>query len=132
MAVCIDCNVAERKRYYSENPNKKSEANRKAQLKKYGITPEEYNSLFTSQMGCCAGCGIHQSKYNKRLSVDHDHITHKVRGLLCQGCNSVLGYAFEQVSTLKSLIKYLETHKSELAEQTNIVEFSTIKRVIKA
>lgn len=63
---------------------------------KYNITPEEYERLFEAQGGLCAIC--RQSETIKtgagalrRLAVDHDHATDRVRGLLCYRCNSALG-----------------------------------------
>ena len=57
----------------------------------YGITTKEYDNLYTKQQGCCAICGIHQSKFNVSLQVDHNHINNKIRGLLCQQCNTAIG-----------------------------------------
>ena len=65
---------------------------RNSRLKcEYGITLEDYNKLFDEQNGCCAICGKHQSEFKRPLSVDHDHNTGKVRGLLCTPCNNGLG-----------------------------------------
>ena len=65
---------------------------RKSHLKfKYGITPEEYDNLFSMQKGCCAICSKHQSLFVRRLATDHNHKTGKVRGLLCHQCNIRLG-----------------------------------------
>jgi len=43
----------------------------------------------------------------KRFAIDHDHQTGKVRGLLCGFCNALIGYAKDDISILKSAIKYL-------------------------
>lgn len=59
---------------------------RKYQLKsKYGITSEEFLRLEERQGGICAIC--FEPPKSRRLSVDHDHITGRVRGLLCTRCN---------------------------------------------
>src|SRR5690606_19146421 len=67
----------------------------------YGITLDEYNELFAAQDGCCASCGVHQSELSKPLFVDHDHETGEIRGLLCQHCNTALGYARDDVNILQ-------------------------------
>lgn len=59
---------------------------------KYGLSITEYNYRFNEQNGYCPICGKHQSELKKALVVDHNHITGRVRGLLCGKCNSVLGY----------------------------------------
>lgn len=74
---------------------------------RYGITLEEYEKMFASQKGCCAICGSHQSELKKSLHIDHCHESKKIRGLLCQKCNSFLGLAHDNVDLLKSAIKYL-------------------------
>ncbi len=81
------------------------------QLKKYGISLEQYNDLLRKQNGRCAICnsrpaGMQHSK--TRLCVDHEHSTGKVRGLLCGGCNIGLGHFKHNIGILKNAIKYLE------------------------
>lgn len=56
----------------------------------YGITQVEYDLLYAAQGGRCAICRRAIGKV-KRLAVDHDHKTGKVRGLLCGPCNNMLG-----------------------------------------
>jgi hypothetical protein len=57
----------------------------------YNITIEDYNNIFNNQNGYCAICGKHQLEFKRAFAVDHDHITGKVRGLLCMKCNADLG-----------------------------------------
>lgn len=59
--------------------------------KRFGITLEQYNKLFEEQKGCCGICGRQQGEFKRRLAVDHDHMTGKIRSLLCQSCNTHLG-----------------------------------------
>jgi hypothetical protein len=88
------------KRYHSE----KGKANR---IKQYGITAEEYNKIFEKQKGYCAICGKHQSELKNTLSVDHDHITGKIRGLLCINCNTILGHSKDNPEILQKAVGYL-------------------------
>jgi len=66
--------------------------NNEIHLKKYGLTLHDYYSLLKKQNMCCAICGKHQKDFNRLLSVDHDHKTGEIRGLLCSNCNSGLGF----------------------------------------
>lgn len=80
---------------------------------KYGINLEQYNTILTSQNMGCAICGSleNRSKHNKgwsHLCVDHDHITGKVRGLLCDDCNLCIGLIRENSILLKKMILYLK------------------------
>ncbi len=58
-------------------------------LKKYGITEKQYHDLLKKQGGVCAVCGK-SPKEGKNLSVDHNHVTGEVRGLLDTYCNRYL------------------------------------------
>jgi len=66
--------------YYSKFKDIINERHKGYKLKwKYGITMEDRNKLQEDQNGLCAIC-----ECEKPLVVDHDHVTRKVRGLLCQ------------------------------------------------
>jgi hypothetical protein len=83
---------------------------------KYGISSIDYNNLEDMQGGVCAICWNLCSS-GKRLSVDHDHVTGAVRGLLCKKCNTRLGLANDDVSILKRDIHYLSQDRQP---QSNI------------
>ena len=55
--------------------------------RRYGLTPKQYDDLVESQGGVCAIC---EGKM-ERPCVDHDHKTGDVRGVLCHGCNLLVG-----------------------------------------
>ena len=79
---------------------------RKAALKrKYGISLQEYDELLRSQGGVCAICG--GTDGDKRMAVDHDHASGKVRGILCQRCNRALGLFKDDKVKLRKAISYL-------------------------
>lgn len=82
----------------------------------YGITLEDYNKLLVSQNNVCAICHrTETSKLNgkvKLLSVDHNHSTDKVRGLLCGKCNSALGLLDEDLTIISNLVIYIRKHNS--------------------
>ena len=63
---------------------------RKARVKRvYGLTIEQYDYILVSQNYRCAICG-NLANAKKRLAIDHDHATGRVRGLLCSWCNTRL------------------------------------------
>ena len=80
--------------------------------RKFGLTEDDYNGFLLEQNNCCAICGGSENwnKYGRttRLSVDHDHKTSKVRGLLCNFCNSGLGSFRDNKNILQAAIRYLE------------------------
>lgn len=71
---------------------------------------EEYETLLQNQDSACAICGITAEEIGKRLIVDHDHETLKVRGLLCWRCNSGLGFFKDNQAHLAMAIEYLVKH----------------------
>jgi hypothetical protein len=92
------------------------EMNHKANIKrKYGLTPEQYDLIYVTQGGKCAICQIATGK-TKKLAVDHDHKTGKVRGLLCSTCNRmILGTLRDDITALQRAIDYLITPPAQIA-----------------
>lgn len=75
-----------------------------ALLSRYGVTMDEFEALVEKQNGVCAICG----KYEAVLSVDHNHTTGKVRGLLCRQCNRGLGLLQDSEYVLSKALQYLQ------------------------
>jgi hypothetical protein len=98
-------------RWRREHPELAKERDRaralKYKLQEHGLTLEQFQALLTKQNGVCAICG--SDNEGKRLAVDHDHATEKVRGLLCSPCNFMLGSARDQSSVLRNAANYLES-----------------------
>lgn len=96
------------KRYWDINNSDKL---RNSDLKKnYGITVDQYEKMFKDQNGLCAIC-FGTSVVKRRLCVDHNHITGKVRGLLCDRCNFGLGHFNESEKLLLKAIDYINSTK---------------------
>lgn len=53
----------------------------------------------------CLACGS-----TKRLSTDHDHVTGRLRGRLCHGCNVALGFLEEDTDRMRGLIAYVDAY----------------------
>src|SRR5207244_1416765 len=83
----------------------------------YGITLEQYEELKAKQHGLCAICdkppligkrAAGKEKQPPRLTVDHDHATGRVRGLLCQWCNtSIIAGIEKSGASLARIAEYL-------------------------
>jgi hypothetical protein len=85
--------------------------------RQYGLSVDEYESLHRSQDKACAICGMHIALYANHIgievaSVDHDHETGEVRGLLCRRCNTGIGCLGDSVETLISAQEYLQKYKN--------------------
>lgn len=73
----------------------------------YGITAEDYEQILKQQEGRCAICRRANGK-TKRLAVDHDHETNRVRGLLCKPCNRMLGHGRDDPEFFNRAATYLD------------------------
>lgn len=79
-----------------------------AKLKyKYGISKEEYISLYNLQEGKCAICKCGIDILGKYTHLDHNHSTGVIRGLLCHSCNVGIGF-LKSVAYLEEAVKYLQ------------------------
>lgn len=97
-----------RRRRQAEPEKYKRIARNSVLKKKYGITVDEYEELLKVQGSMCAICGSTDSRGWGRLHVDHCHKTGKVRGILCQGCNTSLGKFGDNPMLLRKAADYLE------------------------
>ncbi len=79
---------------------------RERSLAAYGVDGEWFRTMLVGQAGRCAICGFVMEP-GRFTHVDHDHVTGKARGLLCQDCNLLLGHANENPRTLAAAIRYL-------------------------
>lgn len=82
-------------------------------LRRFGLTRDDFLDMLEEQGGVCAICGNPETSrgnhgYIKNLSVDHDHETGVVRGLLCNNCNRAIGLLRDDTSILAAAIAYLD------------------------
>ena len=72
----------------------------------FSVTIDEYDAIKASQGGKCAICQ-RATGASKRLTIDHDHKTKLIRGLLCSHCNKFLGWARDDPEVFRRAYKYL-------------------------
>lgn len=91
--------------------------------RKYGISIEQYGAMLKEQAGVCAICSRSETKLVSQtgnlsgLAVDHCHKTKKVRGLLCNRCNTTIGRIEESIELLRSMERYLQHHLDNQAKE---------------
>lgn len=76
--------------------------------RRYGITLIERNRILLEQEGRCAICLRHEDQFKHRLSLDHDHKTGRIRGILCSNCNRALGLYWDNEETHARFVDYLK------------------------
>lgn len=80
---------------------------------RYGLSWEDFTKMLVA-CGCtCEGCGKQFAERDQRegACVDHDHLTGKIRGLLCHRCNRALGLLKDDAKVLRQLADYLEKER---------------------
>jgi len=125
--VCKRCLVAKIPQEYSPNSHNKDKLstyckvcsakhtalNRnpiKEAMRKYKISEETVTQL--RSIANCQICG-QSPRENKTLCIDHCHTSGKVRGILCDPCNTALGKFKDNITILKKAIEYLENSSTE-------------------
>lgn len=104
------------RRYKQANKLKTYTIARRNMLKNaYGLTIEGYKELLNKQSGACAICLCPETRKLRgrvwSLSIDHNHTTGKVRGLLCAACNTALGMLREDPLRVHAMLRYIAEHR---------------------
>jgi hypothetical protein len=99
MPHCIKCHIKKSTTWGKNNREKLNAAQRKRWVEhKYGVSREQWETWLVQGCGLChKPFELKTNEHNKRIvgglnpTVDHDHLTGKVRGLLHSKCNSAVG-----------------------------------------
>lgn len=73
---------------------------------KYNMTISDFNARLSKQGGACAICG----DTNRKWCVDHDHVSGKVRAILCYCCNIAIGNLGDSSRLATAAVNYLINH----------------------
>jgi hypothetical protein len=98
-----------------KNPEKIRVSQKNSKMKRdYGISLDEWQSMFEGQGSRCANTGCRATEPGSRRGwhTDHCHETGEVRGILCCHCNVMLGHARDSVERLRGAIEYLEAARA--------------------
>lgn len=136
--MCKECNrrilVQHRKRRRENGAtaayNHRTEYERwaKSMWRRFGLSAQQYEAMHAKQNGLCAICRrpererpapiritvtdeiIKAKRLTKRLAVDHDHVTGKVRALLCAKCNQLTGWIEKNRRLVERCCEYLAAY----------------------
>lgn len=103
------------RKWYNEQPRTKlneqqqdyrgrTDVAKRSELKKYGITLEQWASMVSYAGNKCEICG----EESDSLCVDHDHVTNEVRGVLCRKCNRSIGQLGDTFESVQKAANYLD------------------------
>lgn len=79
----------------------------------YGIKLSDYDAMLEAQGHKCAICGQDETRFKKKLVIDHDHATGEVRQLLCNMCNHGIGNFKDDIDLMANAIKYILKHSKK-------------------
>jgi len=97
------------KKYRDNNIDAIKDRNR---VKNYGLVLGDFDKMIISQDNKCCICNK-ELGVGKEIAIDHCHTSGNVRGILCSGCNLMLGMAYDDIEIFKSAILYLEKHSNK-------------------
>jgi DNA-directed RNA polymerase subunit RPC12/RpoP len=96
------------KRWKEAHPEEVKRIHDRCKWKSIGLSPYKAQQIYESS-NVCAICGKEVSGKDKHL--DHEHFSHKIRGVLCYRCNSLLGISLDDVNLLTKAIQYLKENE---------------------
>jgi hypothetical protein len=115
---CRECNRNYQANRRKQRPEHCAKQHRAAVLKMYGCDLYTYQTLLEKQDHKCAICRQPETNVRKgktqSLSIDHDHDSKKIRGLLCANCNVAIGMLRDDITILESAIDYLKSYTSSV------------------
>lgn len=115
-STCKSCGVESAREWRARNPEvgrvryqrEKTTTRERHLIRKYGVSLSDYDAMLQKQGGRCAICRAKEAdQFNGVFHVDHDHATGAVRGLLCRGCNHMLGVVGDDPAVLVRAVRYL-------------------------
>lgn len=100
-------------RYHGLSPEAKSRRIAMIKARKYGMTLAEMQTYVADHDENCDVCGKpdtthRRATWTRQLTFDHDHISGRLRGMLCSPCNLAIGQAGDDADLLRKLADYIE------------------------
>jgi len=105
--LCRSCHAESARHSYARARQKNI---RKQIIRDHKITEERLQQLERQADGLCMICK--SPPESKPLCLDHSHATGEVRGLICNRCNSGLGYFKDSAELLRAAAEYLDRRRA--------------------
>ena len=104
---CPTCAIANARSWEKAHPERTKIHQRTSFLRgKYGLERSQFSKMMKTQDFKCAIC---HKPIIENHRIDHNHATGKVRALLCNACNSGLGFFKDSTDLLKKAVIYLDS-----------------------
>lgn len=113
-------NLRKKVRYLENIENEREKSRKRWKNRKFynnfNITLEEAKILLKKQSNLCLICNkkifLNKAQDFSCANLDHDHVSGKIRGFLCRGCNLGLGFFKDDKKLLKNACKYIDFFQS--------------------
>lgn len=94
------------RRYDLAHPEQRRRIHHRSEWKSYGLDVDECELVYYSTKKCDVCGTIFEGKIQR--SLDHDHSTKRIRGVLCANCNLAVGLLNDDPALLAKSVKYME------------------------
>lgn len=108
MPIINECSFKPLVELYGSNSTDRLYYRDKALRRNYGISLFQYDMLLKKQNNKCLICKRTEKQTGKTMHVDHCHDTLKIRGILCNNCNTAIGQLKYDKEILTCAINYLK------------------------
>lgn len=117
LSRCKSCESIRVKEWQANNQEYKKEYARVRRFTRHGISEELFKQILEKQNNLCAICKKPPFTEGTQPNIDHDHkccpgqwsCGNCIRGILCNRCNSALGFLDDSIDNAMRLIEYLKT-----------------------
>jgi len=101
------------RQYYCSDECSRSAKSLREAYRRYGVTMQQYRAVWVRQGGVCVICEQpERTERNRLLTIDHDHVTGRFRGLLCSQCNRAIGLLQDNPKVIDAAARYIERSRS--------------------
>ena len=109
---CKLCNSKRGKKLYKRSSSLRDKIFFKSIKRNYGLSKQQYIAKLKTQNNKCSICQK-DLLVRKDTQVDHCHKSGKVRDIICNKCNSIVGF-FESTpnNVIEKIVWYIEYHKT--------------------
>jgi hypothetical protein len=100
--------IARAVKWKADNPEKALRSSIRSSRRRNGVDPDAAEAALSEHDKTCGCCGTDKPGGRFSWNVDHDHATGRIRGVLCQNCNTAIGKLGDTLEGVLRAVRYLE------------------------
>lgn len=107
-SICKNCHKEYNRLYNKNNRDKRREHERcRTAKRRHGLSLYDIEFIILTQNNTCTICGNTFGIGFEKPTIDHCHTTGEMRGIICNRCNILIGFAMDNPATLSCASEYL-------------------------